>query len=603
MRTSWDRIVWPWLTGLVVAAALCSSYLLMFSCRKAWQSHYPTLACAWSNNGRFTVLGMLGTETTYEELAYAARAQEVTDHLIPFDPFIKENRSFRMMVPDYLTYRIIGIARLAAGDMSWAWLTMRFFCCWLWFILVYAICLELTQARSVSFFCASFVTCQSYILTFLFVTNLHWGIGWNTWLQNAWIMLSYGHTESVCRLPRPGLTYALLLAAILLAAKSADRKTWGWAAVSGVCGGLLSFVRMDIYSIYLAASWVFAWVYTAKNRFCWQPFLSAALTLSIGLPCMYGMFPIDADFAARFISFGHSPFLWVLPYLIIAYGLIRATSAPLPLFLASILIADFCLLNIRILTGHYISPLNWAYPGNICAFAAASFFLPGALRGKNRLWRYAATVAISAAFLQGVAFAAIHYPFYGLPKDYDAALTWLKRNTIRDSVVMTLDPEVDGLIPVFTHSKTALAIPLAMVSDFPLAANASRLLAILDFFGVKRDRFLQEFWEAPPLDRRTMDQVDRSAEVKLSLMSLTFFHHNPPNRTRRLLDEAARQPAALPDFDYVWSGDFERRYMDPQFAVRRNLKEIYRNPSVVLYERAATPVANLTSREGQGNRP
>jgi hypothetical protein len=583
MKAGWDRLAWPWLAGLVIAAALCSSYPFMFACRKAWQGHSPRLAASWANNGGFTVLGVYGTGNGFEELAYAARANAAAVHWVPFDPFIKENHSRRILVSDYLTYRLIGLVQVLFRDISWTWIFVQFWCCFWWFVLVYKMVLGLTGSRELSFFGAVFVSCQSYLLTLIFVSRLQWGLDWPAWIHNAWTVLSYGRTESVCRLPRPGLTYTMLFAATLLTARSAGRKGLLWPAVAGVFGGSLAYIRADVYTIYLAASWIFAAIHCWKNGWRCSVFLAPALSSALGLPWMAVTFPLDPDFVARFWEPNSSPYLWALVYLAGAGLLIRRTAEPLALFIASVLIGDAVILNLRIVTGHSISPFNWAYVGNIYLFIGALLLLPAALRQKKALWVGAGTALAACALLQNLFFAAVHYPFYGLPQDYEAALAWIGRNSPRDSVVLTFDPEIVGLIPAYTRCKVPLAYPFAMVSDLSIADNAARLLAVLDFFGVERDRFLREFWQAPQLDRRTQDQADRRAVVKLSLVASTFFHQNPRGRTLRSLDEAARRPAALPDFDYVWFGDFERHYADPRFASRHDLKEVYRNPSIVLY--------------------
>jgi hypothetical protein len=88
----------PWAIGILFAAIFCSNYLLMFAYRQVWQSHYPGLADQWANNGRFSVIGLYGTELMSEELIYASRVKEASEHLIAFDPYIKENHSKRLGV-------------------------------------------------------------------------------------------------------------------------------------------------------------------------------------------------------------------------------------------------------------------------------------------------------------------------------------------------------------------------------------------------------------------------------------------------------------------------------------------------------------------------
>ena len=69
-------------------------------------------------------------------------------------------------------------------------------------------------------------------------------------------------------------------------------------------------------------------------------------------------------------------------------------------------------------------------------FVLALSFLPERLRRRSAIWQGAAAVLALAAFMQGVCYAAIHYPFQGLPREYDQALEWLQRNTQKDAVVL-----------------------------------------------------------------------------------------------------------------------------------------------------------------------
>ena len=571
----------PWIAGLVVAASLCSTYFLMFAYRKTWQSHFPKLAAEWVNNGRFTVLGIYSTENGGEELIYAARAKEAADHWLPFDPFIKENHSRRILVTDYLTYRVIGLFERLISDMTWTWIAVRFCCCLLWFVLIYHISLRLTNSSSLAFFCAAFVTCQSYILNFLFIHGFVWSAAPSALLHNVWAVLTYGRTESAWRLPRPGLTYAFFFALALLTAKAADRNNWKWAALSGAAGGLFSYIRGDVFSLYFAACGLFTVVYSWKNGLQRTLFFSAVLVVLVSLPWFAATFPVDPDFSARFVDPSHALNGAVIPYVAVGLTLILTSADALALFIASLLLADAAILTMMAITGRAVSPFNWTSAGNIFLFLALASLIPAALRRRDSLWKSLGAAAVLCAFLQGISFAALHFPFYGLPRDYDGALQWLNRNAARDQVVLALDPEAVALAGAYTHGKSVLTFPLAMVSDLPMSENASRLIAALEYFGVKRDEFVRGFLTASVSDRRAYDQGDR--DNKISEVG-SFFHQNPPERTLAMIKAAEDKRAPLPAFDYVWFGDFERRYADKRFPAGRGLKEVYRNPTVVLYQ-------------------
>ncbi|MDD5629707.1 MAG: hypothetical protein PHU21_11620, partial [Elusimicrobia bacterium] len=197
----------PWLGALLVACAMCSGYPFMYGLRQVWQSHYPALAEQWPNNGRFTVVGMFGTELGADELSYAACAKNASEHFPSYDPFIREHRTAQQFVIDRINYTTMGLVIAAVRDVSWAWIVMRFLCCMAWFILIYRLVRGAGESPALAGFGAAFVTCFSYILTLQFLAACGWsGHPARDLMRNASALLSYGRTEVVIRLGRPGLT-------------------------------------------------------------------------------------------------------------------------------------------------------------------------------------------------------------------------------------------------------------------------------------------------------------------------------------------------------------------------------------------------------------
>lgn len=583
MSPALRRRVLPWAAGLLAASAMCCAYPLMALYRERQR---PEQARLWPSDGRFTVLGIFGTETSFEELAYAARGEEAAEHLVPFDPFIRENRSSRIAVTDHLTYRFFGLLQALTGDMSYTWVLARFLLCALWVVLLYHIVLRLTGAEVFSAFCGVFLVCFGYWLTFLFLSQWQLSEGLSRGIPRAiWALLTYGRTESAVRLPRPGLSYAALFAVSLLTAAAAGTGSRLKAISSGVCGGLLLYVRSDVGTTYLGACVLFAALDSwKKKRLSWEPALSALISVLVAVPWFMLADPMNPEFVSRFCE-SRPPDASALVYLLAALALARARTEPMPLFIASFLASVGLILNLHLLTGCSISPFSWRYFGNIFLFLGALSFLPRALTDKAALWKGAGALVLAAAFLQGAGFAARHYPAFGLRGDDEAALDWLKRNAPLDSVVAALGPEASGLIPVFSRSKIALSFPLAMVSDVPLAENAARMGAALELFGVDVETFIEScLTDGDMPDRRELTSADRRVEAKL--VRTTYFHFYPLPRVRTLLREAARDPRPF-RYDYVWFGPFERRFA-PGFPRRSGprLREVFRSPTVTIYENA-----------------
>ena len=577
-----------------MAGALCAGYPLMMAWRAAWQEHYPQVAARWANNGPFTLLGWYGTETAYEGLGYADRANDQAHHLLAFDPYIRTNRTWGQYAIDRLTYLILGGLDDATGGVNNAWLLARFLCCFAWFMLIFVMANRLTDYPPLSFFCAAFVTGFSYILTFLFTSDLVWRGGFSHILEHdLWALLSYGRTEGVLRLPRPGLSWAFLFLAGLWLAKAEERRTPRWTILSGVLGGLLAYIRMDVWSSYVVASGVFALAVSFRDKKpAWNLWASFALTGLVSLPYLAANYPPSADMLLKSgllprREFHPDSLAYLAAFLI---GLRYKSKNSAALFCAALCAATFVMVNIELVTGYPMQPQHWMFFGNVYAFLLALAFAPEAFKRGARLWRGAAWGLALVALLQAVSYAAIHYPFQGLPRDYADALSWLERNTPKNSEVLTINPEVDALIPAFTHDKVNAAFELAVLSNFPLLQNCERFVAGLKLLGAKPKRFFDEcLFHASRYGRRQVVSLGlQRGQIEKGDVGTLLFYMTPPDRIPGIVAEAEKRPADIHP-DYIWFGDLERQYARPDFAraARKDWRAVYRNPSVIIYARTA----------------
>jgi hypothetical protein len=244
------------------------------------------------------------------------------------------------------------------------------------------------------------------------------------------------------------------------------------------------------------------------------------------------------------------------------------------------------MVNIELVTGYTLAADHWKFFGNIYVFLLALSFVPQRVKEKRTLCLAAAAALAFIAFLQGVGYAAIHFPFQGLPKDYDQGLAWLDRHTPTDSVVLTLNPEVNALIPVFTHDKVELSYILAVVSDYPLLRNCQRLMGGLRLLGADPDRFLKEcvFREAA-YDRRSLVATGLfRGEIEKGELYTMLFYLTPRPAARQIAAQAEAGPAAIAP-DYVWFGRMEKEFAGRRFPEPEQWQEVFRNPSVTIYGR------------------
>jgi len=590
-----NTFLWPWLVGMLIGLAFCSNYLLMFTFRQIWQSHYPALASQWSNNGPFTVVGFYGTELFAEELAYATRAKEASERLLAFDPFIKENRSMRLFVMELLVYTPMGIIQALVGNISWTWILIRFICCVFWTVLIFHLARRMGGSPHFALFCAVFVCCFSYWLTLLFRHNLIWEGGlFKILTHNAWTLLSYGRTEGVFRLPRPGVINSYSYLAALWGIKAAEGRGWKWTVLSGVMGGALAYVRLDVWTTYLVAAYLFAFIHSVKHGLNQKLFASAALSTLLSLPYLYFHYPPERELMVRIgIIFQRTFDPQSIPYLLAFLIGWRYKSKPADLMLAAIGGSMFIMVNIELVTGYMMFSEHWKFLGNIYLFLQVLSFLPDRIKELKTPWLAGCAAAILAVFMQSIVYAGVHFPFSGIPRDYDQAFQWLRRNTPKDSVVFTLNPEVDFLIPAFTENKVFTSCVIPNVSDFPMLQNTQRLLAGLSLLGADKERFLgkEGLFKTAFTERRELvaEGMVRGKVEKPYIYYLLFFL-SPQPVARELLAKAAAAKIDL-EPDYVWYGVMEKEFAPRPFPGKQGKlwREVYRNQGVALYRRERGP--------------
>lgn len=580
-----------WLWALALAAAMCAGHVLMYTFRSVCQSHYPHYSERWANNGRFTVVNWFGT-SVYDEVGYAARTNNASRHLPAHDPYIREYRATQQWVNDSLTYAVMGAVHRLVGDISWTWTTLLFLCCLVWFFAVHRIVLKVCGEPDFAVFCAVLVGAFSYQFILQFVHGLVWSGGLKQIvMHNLWTMLSYGRTEGIMRLPRPGVTYAFLFCATLCVVKAAETRTWKWAAFSGLLGGALAYVRVDVWTTYIVAAGLYALLISVQERRpAWTLWASVALSSALSLPFLLSCYPPSADILLRTGSTHGRQFHWdSLVYLAACAAGLKLSRKPVSQFLSCMVGATFIMLNINLITGILLLAVAWKYFGNIYVFLALLPLVPQAWRARGAVWRAAAAGLLVVALSQNVFYAAVHYPFMGLPKDYEQALRWLDSNTESDSEVMTISYEIIALVPIFTHDKTSIAYGVPDVSSYPTVPNMQRLVGALDLLGADRKRFFKECLDSdkPYSSRDLLDGGLYRGEIEKTFLGCFLFNSAPPEAQLSAREQALLHPARLQP-DYIWFGHLEKEYAAKGFPPAKGpWREVYRNPSVTLYGRAS----------------
>jgi hypothetical protein len=217
-------------------------------------------------------------------------------------------------------------------------------------------------------------------------------------------------------------------------------------------------------------------------------------------------------------------------------------------------------------------------------------------------WDLAAAACVAVAFLQGLAYAGIHYPFQGLRRDDADAMAWLRQNAPEGSVTVALDPEINMLLPVFTPEKTVVGFSPPLYTDYPLIDLTRRLRVSLALLGADQDKFFADVMRYDDLDRRLVDI--RAVPPEAYLRKIYFFVL--PEETVRSVWKKAGDLAAPPfRRDFVWIGPMERRYLKPGFprGSRFKLSPAYANATVSLYRiEGEAGLTAQTSKESRVSR-
>lgn len=576
-----------WLCGLLVGLAASLHHPLMAVYRGVWASRFPSYVEHWPNNGPFTLLGALGMEDS-DELQYAALAVEFSRRVAPHDPYVATGKPW--FPKDYLTFLAMGTVHRLAGDINATWFLLRILAGALWFVLLFRLARLSGIPDGPALFCAAFGTCFAYILGLFFIYDLHWAGGLlKTLARSAWTVVSYGRTENTWRLPRPGLTYAALFAAVVVFARALGAKTLGPWLAAGAAGGALAYVRLDVWTGFVGGACVFPPLTAAlQRRWDWRWAAPAALSLAIGLPVLPWLLNPPAEFLAKA---GMGPGRQVdwqtvlyLPFL--ALALRRRPDGVTALF-SSLALAVIAVSNASLVTGRLVYAPNWRSYGNVFIFLLAISLLPRRWLDRERLWKGLTAATLAAAVGLNVLYAGIRYPWHGLPKDQAEALRWLKANAPADSVVATTSFEAVLLIPPFTRSKTLFGNAAPLLSELPLAENVVRTAYAVAVLGGEPKAFFGRVFQAalePPKPGALRTALDRIAgEFELGYSVL--FGHVPPPDAQGLVERTLAD--GIPSFpvDYVWVSPFDRLWMATDFpeASPLKLERVFATGGVELY--------------------
>ncbi|MBI5201743.1 MAG: hypothetical protein HY925_09180 [Elusimicrobia bacterium] len=574
-----------WFLAVVVASVTCLQYPLMAVYRQVWQSKFPALAAAFPNTGPVAFVGGYGTDNM-DELDSAAMVQEIARRGLPKDAYVAGSPISPST--DFLAYLPLGLIQKATHDMTKTWFLARWLACVAWFLALFCLARRLGVAPLAAEFCATFGTAFAYLLGLFFLRGLNVSGGLAQSLGSAaWTFVSYGRTENVWRIPRPGISYAALFAAALVWYRAALSEKLPALVLAGLTGGLLCYVRFDVASGLLGAMCVYPVLQTVfQRRFDWKWAAPGAIALVLGIPMLRWALHPGPEFLlkAGMTGLGKPDWETGLYVPLLAWTLWRRRD-PATLQTCALLLTVFAICWLPLVNGMSLYTPNWRHYGNIFAFLLLVSQLPKPALESERLWRGLTFAALLFAASLNVLYAGIRFAWQGLDGDYAAALSWLRANAADEAVVASLSPEVNGLVPVFTRCKALIGNGAPLLSRVPLDESSSRILYALDLFGVKPQAFYDEALKragtAEP--RQKLDRI----ETDWSYFYGRVFNMAPKETGRGYLDRAEARSFPV---QYLWTGPFESSLASKRPAKSKlRLERVYANATVRLDRVLETP--------------
>jgi hypothetical protein len=575
-----------WLFAAATTLVLLLPAFLMPAQRKFFQTKFPEQAAAWANNGSFSLLDSF--HMAEDQYTYAARIQHAGSHALPGDPYIRENKSARLTVRDFLTFYALGWSYRFTGDMPQAWLLMHLGLTLLWVPILFSLARRMGASEELALFIAVVSTLFNDLTRLLHGTNPV-QIAKDAVQYAFWLLGSYHYWPGPTRLLRPLFTYPCLFGAAL-ALLAADRgRTAGRLVLAGLAGAALAYVHPDVWVAYVGASGLYVSWALAKEKSRALPLVGAlAVTGLASLPSVYYNLSLHSELAVLGRVVGRTPewasFLYVAA-VASCWTLLKANGAAR--WAAGGITTSFLAMNSQLVIGYSSDHSLWFYLANtLTAILLAARWLPE-LKLAPVSWVWLSACAVLLALPRAISYSAHHYKIYALPQPEEDAYRWLKANTEQDAVVAALSPTTNFRLPVHTENKTLVARQFPILSDISTQENAERLRYGLSLFGAAPGRFVDETLDRSGQWERKLwsGEVDRASRER-SLAVLGYFDIIDEKGLRELL--AAPAPAdgaARFAPDYLWYGPFEKTLAPklPAAAKKAGWQPVFANAETTIF--------------------
>ncbi len=446
---------------------------------------------------------------TLEETMYASNIRDVYDgHLIVTDSQIYENKDQPNVLTPWFTYFVLGLMAMLTGSVENTFIIGDFVFPALTFLVLYFTINRATQNHLVGILGGVAVLFISYAFALqspeFYTQNL---------IPFNFTRLPY----YLGRLPFTEFTFLLLISTILFTYLSIETRKKRFVLIAGLLGGMQFYTYVfNIFAIAIGLVFLFLFYLIRKDLG------NAKIIFSIGLIAFLIGLPYIIQFVTIRLSEGYSEFLYktgvyygrfnplfmlrtifygfmIIPFLMLKEK--KPVHTILLLFYATGLIG----LNLQLLVGYTIQPTHYwfvileplgvilgviyfyelFYKKNIVK-ALSTNFVNKLVSPIHNNFKTITIVLTAGLLLHGIlmhaSYAILTYKDFTLSESQRELFAWLDNNTEKDTVVMTLNPENNILLPVYTHNNVFL--PNALNSMTPVNETFERMLIAFKTFGV-----------------------------------------------------------------------------------------------------------------------
>lgn len=603
---------------LAVTAVFLAKPLGIASLRGRLAASNPAAWDAVTTNGSFsTLVPHLFVGRYCDEALYAARVKQIFVHGVPYNPYLREDRSFAGWSSDFVSHYLVAAGVLVTGGgLRWGWPALTAVVAGLWALLFFSVFRRWSGkdeiAAPLALASALFPDLYVWVLDVNFSPQVSFERYASVFFQQQANILPVFHRM-------PSLFLTLLLLSLLFVAlwrlSFEEARRPARAALVGLGFVLMRYVHPFEYAFGMASlTGVTVWAWAVRSSGLSRANLTTAFAVALAGAGVYGWMALSwgSSGVVDFIEprFTRKFYLITLVHVVFsAWGVLRARAEYDParrsawLLLAAVQAAAFMVRNTQVVLGFELQVMHYIPMGSFYGVVMLALAAAGWLAARLRWDARAGTAACLGLMVWGLANQVVAaketYLLCGLPRDVEAALAWVDKTVPKDGLVVSLSAEANTTIPLYTRAKVQIpVIGINFSGPFTREQFLTRVARLLKTTHADVDRFIAARWlygDAKVAARtRLHDEqlLEKKVDRELYEQGIWFYTYYPDfdqGRTPaehvklRALAEAV-EPIAGPFHMWVGPGDRALLSAPPESLGGRS---VYRNPTVEIFEFSA----------------